>query len=311
MSQLRSHPRRVHRRAEHAPRQRVVVWSSPLRCRCIGKASKQILNTSSSSRVLACSEVLLRSVILRYHNFSKRRLITTHFHQPIPILTTMIAQKKALLATLTIVALNNANAFVVPSTTTARPFISRPLYESSMVDQQESTTSYQQQHDDDDNDTNKLIMDIPPTPKATPTPKNPAHKEGIFSPLVYAASTVIGPEQLNKVRAQIISLHSDIIKSFVSTSDSTLGKAILRQLFEMTDADNSGYLDKREVEAALNLLGFKWLKEKHVEKIFERADLNSDGEISLEEFMAEAPKTLKVNLVKLAKNNGGDMGLLV
>ena len=32
--------------------------------------------------------------------------------------------------------------------------------------------------------------------------------------------------------------------------------------------------------------------------------------ISLEEFMDEAPRTLKTNLVKLAKNNGGDMGLL-
>ena len=61
------------------------------------------------------------------------------------------------------------------------------------------------------------------------------------------------------------------------------------------------------MQQALALLGFKWLEEKHVQKIFERADLNDDGEISLE----EAPKTLKVNLVKLAKMNGGEMGLLV
>ena len=65
------------------------------------------------------------------------------------------------------------------------------------------------------------------------------------------------------------------------------------------------------MQQALALLGFKWLEEKHVQKIFERADLNDDGEISLEEFMEEAPKTLKVNLVKLAKMNGGEMGLLV
>jgi len=62
---------------------------------------------------------------------------------------------------------------------------------------------------------------------------------------------------------------------------------------------------------ALDMLGFKWLGEKQVGKIFERADDNGDEEISLEEFMSEAPKTLKVNLVKLAKANGGDMGLLV
>ena len=43
-----------------------------------------------------------------------------------------------------------------------------------------------------------------------------------------------------------------------------------RQLFNVVDADNSGYLDKSEVATALNLLGFRWLKEKHVEKIFER-----------------------------------------
>ena len=174
-------------------------------------------------------------------------------------------------------------------------------------------------------------MDIPPPPsvslaqqqtpnktkaytqvKTKPTkPFNPAHKEGILSPLVYAANKIMGKEELNKLRAQIISLHSDIIKSFVDTSDSEFGKAILRQLFQITDADGSGYLDEEEVRRALELLGFKWLEDKHVRKIFERADLNDDGEISLEEFMEEAPKTLRVNLVKLAKNNGGDLGLLV
>jgi hypothetical protein len=174
----------------------------------------------------------------------------------------------------------------------------------------------------------KLIMDIPPSPatvaeiskKAPPAytvvttkkPKsNPAHKEGLFSPLVYAANTLLGKDELNKLRAKIISYHSDIIKSFVDTSDSEFGKGVLKQLFVITDRDQSGYLDKDEVARALELLGFDWLQEKHVSKIFERADLNEDGEISLEEFMEEAPKTLKTNLVKLAKKNGGDMGLLV
>ena len=174
----------------------------------------------------------------------------------------------------------------------------------------------------------KLIMDIPPSPAAvaettkktppaytvvtTKKPKsNPAHKEGLFSPLVYAANTLLGKDELNKLRAKIISYHSDIIKSFVDTSDSEFGKTVLKQLFVITDRDQSGYLDKDEVAKALELLGFDWLQEKHVNKIFERADLNEDGEISLEEFMEEAPKTLKTNLVKLAKKNGGEMGLLV
>lgn len=170
----------------------------------------------------------------------------------------------------------------------------------------------------------KMIMDIPPTPvapaastpaatkKAAPKKKKGGvHKEGVFSPIVVAAGAVLGEDQLNKVRAKVITLHSDIIKSFVDTSDSAFGRAVLRQLFNVVDADNSGYLDKSEVATALNLLGFKWLKEKHVEKIFERADANGDLEISMEEFVEEAPRTLKTNLVKLAKNNGGDMGLLV
>lgn len=172
-------------------------------------------------------------------------------------------------------------------------------------------------------ESSKLIMDIPPSPStasattpkakaaASPKKKNPAHKEGIFSPLVIAAGTILGPEQLNKIRAKVISLHSDIIKSFVDTADSSFGKAVLVQLFNAVDTDNSGYIDKEELSVALGLLGFRWLKEKQIDGIFSRADVNGDGMISLEEFMNEAPKTLKTNLVKLAKNNGGDMGLLV
>ena len=133
--------------------------------------------------------------------------------------------------------------------------------------------------------------------------KNPAHKEGVFSPTVVAAGTILGQDQLNKIRGKFI--------TYRGTSDSKFGKAVLRNLFEIVDVDNSGYIDKEELNQALNLLGFKWLGEKQVAKIFERADSNGDMEISLEEFMEEAPKTLKVNLVKLAKNNGGVMGLLV
>lgn len=150
-----------------------------------------------------------------------------------------------------------------------------------------------------------------PTKKAQPKRAGNPHKEGVLSPIVYAAGTVIGKEQLNKIRAKFISLHSDVIKSFVDTSDSIFGKSVLRQLFNLVDADGSEYLDKSELAVALDVLGFKWLKEKQIKKIFERADSNGDQEISLEEFIQEAPKTLRVNLVKLAKTNGGEMGLLV
>merc|ERR1712194_440619 len=103
----------------------------------------------------------------------------------------------------------------------------------------------------------------------------------------------------------------ELIESFVATSDSDTGKAVLRQLFHLVDADDSGYLDRRELKVALNVLGFTWLGEGQVDEIFARADTNGDAEISLEEFMDETPKLLKVNLIRLAQQNGDDMGLLV
>jgi hypothetical protein len=228
-------------------------------------------------------------------------------------------KQTTLLAIMALSASYLSSAFVV--TTPTRTMGRRPLF-STFEDSSTETIAdaYQQVADVTavPSESSKLIMDIPPTPIApqkTPAPKkkkaNDAHKEGIFSPLVIAAGTILGPDQLNKVRAKVISLHSDIIKSFVETSDSTFGKAVLQRMYKCVDADNSGYIDKDELSVALSLLGFKWLMEKQVNGIFDRADVNKDGMISLEEFMYEAPRTLKTNLVKLAKNNGGDMGLLV
>jgi hypothetical protein len=234
-------------------------------------------------------------------------------------------KQTTLLAVMALSAAYRSSAFVA---TTPTHFTSRwPLFytiEESSTDTVADAYHYQQIADVTTSvdqaaatasESSKLIMDIPPTPvapkKAPAPPKtNAAHKEGIFSPLVIAAGTILGPDQLNKIRAKAISMHSDIIKSFVETSDSTFGRAVLQQLFKYVDADNSGYIDKNELSVALSLLGFKWLKDKQVDGIFERADVNKDGMISLEEFMDEAPRTLKTNLVKLAKNNGGDMGLL-
>ena len=41
-----------------------------------------------------------------------------------------------------------------------------------------------------------------------------------------------------------------------------------------------------------------------------RADEDDNCVIDYEEFVKEAPKTLKTNLVKLAKNNGAELGFL-
>ena len=227
-------------------------------------------------------------------------------------------------------ATTTTHAFVVPPSATS---IHRPLYssiENRIQDEtsEQITDMYQQASELSaaNEEEKKLILDIPPMPVAPTTEpankpasakkapnkkgKNP-HKEGVFSPIVVAAGTILGEESLNKIRGKVIAIHSDLIKSFVDTADSSFGQSVLKQLFNLVDTDNSGYLDKEEVTVALNMLGFKWLKDKHVDKIFERADANGDEEISLDEFMIEAPKTLRTNLVKLAKKNGGDMGLLV
>jgi len=137
------------------------------------------------------------------------------------------------------------------------------------------------------------------------------HKEGIFSPAVLAAKAVLGDEQLNKVRAKAISMHSDVISSFVDTHESPTGQAALKTLFTIADKDGNGTICEDELNAALQALGFTWLKEKQVKGIFKRADTDENGAICLDEFMNEAPKTLRTNLTKLAKKNGGDLGFLV
>ena len=220
------------------------------------------------------------------------------------------------------------HAFVVVYSSTGSRYNRSPLFSSMLRASEQIDNAVQQAVDAADSaiESAKMIMDVPPTPVApsvatpimtTPSPPkavkkggNP-HKEGVFSPIVIAAGTILGDEQLNKIRGKVIGLHSDLIKSFVNTADSEFGKAVLRQLFNFVDTDKSGYLDKKEVATALNLLGFKWLGEKQVDGIFERADADGDLTISLDEFMIEAPRLLRTNLVKLAKANGGEMGLLV
>jgi hypothetical protein len=148
--------------------------------------------------------------------------------------------------------------------------------------------------------------------KAAPKPKaKGAHApDGVFSPIVMTAKKVIGDERLNKIRGKFISLHSDVIGDFVGTYDSPLGRSVLKSLFEVADLNKNGKIEEEELAAAMNTLGFSWLQSKQVQGIFKRADLDENGDIDFDEFMKEAPKTLRTNLVKLAKKNGADMGLL-
>jgi len=137
------------------------------------------------------------------------------------------------------------------------------------------------------------------------------HTEGIFSPLVYALKDAMGKEKFMKVRGKVISLHSGVIKDFVDTYDSEFGTNVLVKLFAIVDKDGNGTIDKEELALAFETLGFTWLEEKQTDKIFKRADTDKNGEIDFEEFAKETPKTLKTNLVKLAKKNGDEMGFLV
>jgi len=157
----------------------------------------------------------------------------------------------------------------------------------------------------------KTKKSVPPAPKKKSVGGGAKHKEGLFSPVVYISKMLLGESKLNKLRAKVISMHSDTIAGFVDTYETPVGRTVLKQLFEVADTDKSGTVEQNELQAALRALGFEWLEEKQVSKIFERADLNADGAISLDEWIKEAPKTLRTNLIKLAKKNGGDMGLLV
>jgi len=156
-----------------------------------------------------------------------------------------------------------------------------------------------------------------PAPKKAAAPKKPAakkggpqHKEGVFSPVVLFVKELMGDKELNKLRGKVISVHSGVIGKFVDTSESAFGDAVLRALFRLADKDGSGEVDKEELKAAVETLGFTWLKEKQIEGLFARADADGSGTIDMEEWVEAAPKTLRTNLIKLAKKNGNDMGLL-
>ena len=142
--------------------------------------------------------------------------------------------------------------------------------------------------------------------------KKAAHgsTDGPFAPLVLLAKDVIGDEKLNKIRAKAIGLHSDVIASFVDTADSETGQKVLKVLFHLADTDKNGAISEEELALAFQRLGFDHLKQKQIAGIFARADADKSGAIDFNEWKAEAPKTLRTNLIKLAKKNGGELGFL-
>ena len=141
--------------------------------------------------------------------------------------------------------------------------------------------------------------------------KTDKHKEGLFSPAVYLGKKLLGDTELNRIRGNVIAKHSDVIKGFVSTAETAWGTQVLKMLFQLADRNHNGAIEYDELSTALQRLGFNFLNEKQIRGIFSRAGGEEKGFLTLEEFIAEAPKTLKTNLVKLAKTNGGELGFLV
>jgi len=155
----------------------------------------------------------------------------------------------------------------------------------------------------------ELELTPPSKGKVVPT-KRKAAAQGIFAPLVKGSKAVMGDKELNKLRADVIAQHTKVISAFIDTSESKFGQLVLSRMFEAADKDGNGSLDREEIKEALHALGFKFIKDKQLDIIFNRADLDGDEVIDFEEFVKETPKTLRSSLVKLAKQNGHDLGFL-
>jgi hypothetical protein len=154
------------------------------------------------------------------------------------------------------------------------------------------------------------VMKAAPAKKAAAPYKAAGHaKIGLFAAVVGASKKVVGDERLNKIRGKAISLHSQVIGNFVETAHTDFGDRVLRSLFDFADANKNGSIEEEELAKALRTLGFE-LNEKQIKGIFDRADLDSNGQLDYEEWRKSAPSTLRTNLIKLAKRNGGELGFL-
>ena len=84
----------------------------------------------------------------------------------------------------------------------------------------------------------------------------------------------------------------------------------LFRTFKKYDRNMNGTLELPEYTQCLAEAPDMELTKQEIITLALSADLDGDGKIDFEEFMAEAPKTLRTNLIKLAKTNGNDLGFL-
>mmetsp|Transcript_16704 Transcript_16704/g.35482 ORF Transcript_16704/g.35482 Transcript_16704/m.35482 type:complete len:231 (-) Transcript_16704:622-1314(-) len=191
------------------------------------------------------------------------------------------------------------------SANTPLPF--RQLQDVCMCAEQQSTA---EATSTESKPSSEFVGTVTPTQRKPPAPKPKTSSKGIFAPAVLQAKKILGENELNQLRGKVIAEHSKVISAFVDTSESPFGRIALKRLFDAADKDGNGTLDRQEIEAALRALGFTYLNEKQIDGIFTRADIDENEEIDFEEFCKEAPKTLRTNLIKLAKTNGHDLGFL-
>lgn len=129
-----------------------------------------------------------------------------------------------------------------------------------------------------------------------------------MSPVVDGAVCLIGRENVNRVRAAVIKRHKRIITEFVDTHNTPLGRVAMRTLFETADTNGDGWLDSNELSIALNHLGFQ-VTDAQRDAIMQRASPREM--LDYDAFVREAPRTLRIQLIRLAKRNGERMGLMV
>mmetsp|Transcript_10789 Transcript_10789/g.31191 ORF Transcript_10789/g.31191 Transcript_10789/m.31191 type:complete len:222 (+) Transcript_10789:43-708(+) len=186
------------------------------------------------------------------------------------------------------------------------------IFSTQMETMPQRTTS--PQHEMNEEQPAMASTSAEPIEKKKPLSKKKAPaahgKKGPLAPLVLLAKKILGDEKLNEIRGKAIGAHSKVIKGFVDTHESAFGETALRTLFNMADTNKNGSIEQEELATALKRLGFD-LKEKQIQGIFERADKDGSGTLDYDEWRTEAPGTLRTNLIKMAKRNGGDLGFLV
>merc|ERR1712003_553253 len=127
-----------------------------------------------------------------------------------------------------------------------------------------------------------------PAKSAVSKPKKNPDNEGLFAPAVLLTKEIIGITELNKLGGKIIKMHSAVIGDFTETAQSEFGMQVLRVLFTLADKNGDGSIDEEELTAALRSLGFDFLKEKEIAKIFNKADDDKNGTLDFEEFSKAA-----------------------